>query len=63
MLDGVVRNVESYGAFVEIADEPGIFGLVHKTEVSWEFVANVDEALSKGVCVCYVDAMCVCPCN
>ena len=33
ILDGVVRNLTSFGAFVEI--EPGIDGLVHVSDMSW----------------------------
>jgi len=33
VLDGVVKNITDYGAFVEL--EPGIEGLVHVSEMSW----------------------------
>src|SRR5205085_1774027 len=33
ILDGVVKNITDYGAFVEL--EPGIEGLVHVSEMSW----------------------------
>jgi small subunit ribosomal protein S1 len=33
ILDGVVKNITEYGAFVEL--EPGIEGLVHVSEMSW----------------------------
>ena len=33
VLDGVVKNITDYGAFVEL--EPGVEGLVHVSEMSW----------------------------
>jgi len=33
ILDGVVKNITDYGAFVEL--EPGVEGLVHVSEMSW----------------------------
>jgi len=33
ILDGIVKNITDYGAFVEL--EPGIEGLVHVSEISW----------------------------
>jgi len=33
ILKGIVRNIANFGVFVEI--EPGINGLVHKSELSW----------------------------
>jgi small subunit ribosomal protein S1 len=34
VLDGKVTNVTEFGAFVQL--EPGLEGLIHKTELSWE---------------------------
>src|SRR6266568_2795835 len=33
VIDGVVKNITDYGAFVEL--EPGIEGLIHVSEMSW----------------------------
>ncbi len=46
-LDGVVRNLTSFGAFVEI--EPGIDGLVHVSDMSWtKRVEHPSEVVQKG---------------
>jgi len=46
-LDGTVRNLTSFGAFVEI--EPGIDGLVHVSDMSWtRRVEHPSEILQKG---------------
>jgi small subunit ribosomal protein S1 len=47
VLDGVVRNLTSFGAFVEI--EPGIDGLVHVSDMSWtKRVEHPSELVQKG---------------
>ncbi len=47
VLDGVVRNLTSFGAFVEI--EPGIDGLVHVSDMSWtRRVEHPSEVVQKG---------------
>ena len=47
MIDGVVRNLANYGAFVEI--EPGIDGLLHISDMSWtKKVTHPNELLKKG---------------
>jgi small subunit ribosomal protein S1 len=47
VLDGVVRNLTSFGAFVEI--EPGIDGLVHVSDMSWtRRVEHPSEVVNKG---------------
>ncbi len=47
VVEGVVRNLTGYGAFVEIAD--GIDGLLHVSDMSWtKKVANPAEVLNKG---------------
>ena len=47
MLGGVVRNLTSFGAFVEI--EPGIDGLVHVSDMSWtRRVEHPSEVVQKG---------------
>ena len=46
-LDGVVRNLTSFGAFVEI--ESGIDGLVHVSDLSWtRRVEHPSEVIQKG---------------
>ncbi len=46
-LDGTVRNLTSFGAFVEI--EPGIDGLVHVSDMSWtKRVEHPSEIVQKG---------------
>jgi len=46
-LDGTVRNLTSFGAFVEI--EPGIDGLVHVSDMSWtRRVEHPSEVIQKG---------------
>jgi polyribonucleotide nucleotidyltransferase len=44
--DGVVASVMPYGAFVDI--KPGVAGLVHVSEMSDEFVKDVNSIVSEG---------------
>ncbi|MEQ9616889.1 MAG: 30S ribosomal protein S1 [Phycisphaerales bacterium] len=47
IIEGTVRNLANYGAFVEI--EPGIDGLLHVSDLSWtKKVAHPNEMLQKG---------------
>ncbi len=46
VFDGVVKNIESYGAFVEIAD--GVEGLLHISELDHRRVYKVDKVLNIG---------------
>src|SRR5215510_14483419 len=47
MIEGIVRNLTNYGAFVEI--EEGIDGLLHVSDMSWtKKVAHPNEVLQKG---------------
>ncbi len=47
MIEGKVRNLANYGAFVEI--EPGIDGLLHISDMSWtKKVTHPNELLKKG---------------
>jgi small subunit ribosomal protein S1 len=47
MIEGTVRNLTNYGAFVEI--EEGIDGLLHVSDMSWtKKVAHPSEMLQKG---------------
>jgi small subunit ribosomal protein S1 len=45
IIDGVVKNVTSYGAFVDIG---GVDGLLHNTDISWKRVNHPSEVLSPG---------------
>ncbi|MBQ2175858.1 MAG: 30S ribosomal protein S1, partial [Alphaproteobacteria bacterium] len=45
VLDGVVKNLMEYGAFVDIG---GIDGLLHVTDMSWKRVSNPSEIVSVG---------------
>jgi small subunit ribosomal protein S1 len=47
MIEGTVRNLANYGAFIEI--EPGIDGLLHVSDMSWtEKVSHPNERFKKG---------------
>jgi small subunit ribosomal protein S1 len=47
VIEGKVRNLTSYGAFIEI--EPGIDGLLHVSDLSWtKKIAHPSELLKKG---------------
>jgi small subunit ribosomal protein S1 len=47
LIDGTVRNLANYGAFVEI--EPGIDGLLHVSDMSWtEKISHPNEKYKKG---------------
>ena len=46
VLDGIVRSVREFGAFVDIGD--GVEGLVHVGDLSWERVANPSDLLKAG---------------
>mgnify|MGYP006289768957 FL=1 len=47
VVEGKVRNLTNYGAFVEI--EPGIDGMLHVSDLSWtKKVAHPNEVLKKG---------------
>ena len=47
LVEGVVRNLASYGAFIEI--EPGIDGLLHVSDLSWtKKLTHPNELLKKG---------------
>lgn len=45
-LDGIVRSVRDFGAFIDIGN--GVEGLVHTSELSWERVANPADVLQPG---------------
>ena len=45
VLTGTVRNLESYGAFVDLG---GVDGLVHITELSWSRIKHPSEVVSIG---------------
>jgi len=46
MLDGTVRSVRDFGAFVDIGE--GVEGLVHVSQLSWDRVANPADVLQPG---------------
>ena len=47
IIDGMVRNLANYGAFIQI--EPGIDGLLHVSDMSWtEKIAHPNEKFKKG---------------
>ncbi len=47
MVEGIVRNLTNYGAFIEI--EEGISGLLHVSDMSWvRKVAHPSDVLTKG---------------
>ncbi len=47
VVEGTVRNMTNYGAFVEI--EPGVDGMLHVSDLSWtKKVAHPNEVLKKG---------------
>ncbi|MEC9374593.1 MAG: 30S ribosomal protein S1, partial [Planctomycetota bacterium] len=47
VIEGEVRNLVNYGAFIEI--EPGIDGLLHVSDISWtKKVAHPNEVFKKG---------------
>ena len=47
VIEGTVRNLASYGAFIEI--EPGIDGLLHVSDLSWtKKLTHPNELLKKG---------------
>ncbi len=47
IIEGRVRNLANYGAFIEI--EPGIDGLLHVSDISWtKKVAHPNEVFKKG---------------
>jgi len=45
-LDGIVRSVRDFGAFVDIGN--GVEGLVHVSELSWDRVASPADVLQTG---------------
>lgn len=46
VFEGVVKNIETYGAFVEIA--PGVEGLLHISEVDHNRIAKIEKVLNVG---------------
>ena len=46
VLDGVVKRIVSYGAFVEVF--PGVEGLVHISQISHKHIGTPHEVLSEG---------------
>jgi small subunit ribosomal protein S1 len=45
ILDGIVKNITDYGAFVDLG---GVDGLLHVTDISWKRINHPAEVLSVG---------------
>jgi small subunit ribosomal protein S1 len=45
ILDGVVKNITDYGAFVDLG---GVDGLLHVTDIAWKRINHPSEALNIG---------------
>jgi small subunit ribosomal protein S1 len=45
VLDGVVKNITDYGAFIDLG---GVDGLLHVTDISWKRINHPSEILSVG---------------
>ncbi|MBA1435080.1 30S ribosomal protein S1 [Bombilactobacillus bombi] len=45
-IDGVIRRLTDFGAFVEVL--PGVEGLVHVSQISWDHVNKPSDALEVG---------------
>ena len=45
VLDGVVKNITDYGAFVDLG---GVDGLLHVTDIAWRRINHPSEALTIG---------------
>ncbi|MBL8808118.1 MAG: S1 RNA-binding domain-containing protein, partial [Rhodospirillales bacterium] len=45
ILEGVVKNITDYGAFVDLG---GVDGLLHVTDIAWKRINHPSEALSIG---------------
>ncbi|MFT6580286.1 MAG: small subunit ribosomal protein S1 [Alphaproteobacteria bacterium] len=45
ILEGVVKNITDYGAFVDLG---GVDGLLHVTDIAWRRIAHPSETLSIG---------------
>ncbi len=48
VLDGVVKNITDYGAFIDLG---GVDGLLHVTDISWRRINHPAEALTVGQAV------------
>ena len=46
VVEGRVKDVVEFGAFVEL--QPGVAGLVHKSEIDWSYVRDVREFVQPG---------------
>ena len=45
VVDGVVKNITDYGAFIDLG---GVDGLLHVTDISWKRINHPSEALTVG---------------
>lgn len=48
IVDGTVKNITDYGAFIDLG---GVDGLLHVTDISWKRITNPAEVLSVGQAV------------
>ena len=46
ILEGEVTKIAPYGAFIKLAD--GRFGMVHISEIAYEYVSTVEDVLKIG---------------
>ena len=52
MLEGTVKNITDYGAFVDLG---GVDGLLHVTDIAWRRVSHPTEVLNVGQTVTGAD--------
>ena len=45
VLQGIIKNITDYGAFVDLG---GVDGLLHVTDISWKRINHPSEALRLG---------------
>lgn len=45
ILDGIVKNITDYGAFIDLG---GVDGLLHVTDISWKRISHPSEVLTVG---------------
>ena len=48
VVPGVVVGVTDYGAFIDLDGLPGVTGLVHRSELSWDVFLSVDQVVQNG---------------
>ncbi len=45
---GVVKEIERFGAYVELVDYPGWEGFIHISEISLKWIRNIRDYLREG---------------